>query len=50
LNSGRAPAVVSGWIDLKNEEYDVFLCLINEEGNIPFSAEKLEQLYRFENE
>lgn len=50
LNSGKAAAVVSGWIDLKNEEYDVFLCLINEEGNIPFTAEKLEQLYRFENE
>jgi hypothetical protein len=50
LNSGRAAAVVSGWIDLKNAEYDVFLCHINEEGNIPFSSEKLEQLYRFENE
>ncbi len=50
LNTAKAPAVVSGWIDLKNEEYDVFLCLIKERGNIPFSAEKLEQLYRFENE
>ncbi|HSI69688.1 MAG TPA: hypothetical protein VK941_05600 [Gillisia sp.] len=50
MNSARAAAVVSGWIDLKNEEYDVFLCLIDEKGNIPFSAEKLEQLYRFENE
>ncbi|MCM4158824.1 hypothetical protein FHG64_01000 [Antarcticibacterium flavum] len=50
LNTGKAAAVVSGWIDLKNEEYDVFLCLIKEKGEIPFSAEKLEQLYRFENE
>lgn len=50
LDTGKAAAVVSGWIDLKNEEYDVFLCLIKEKGNIPFSAEKLEQLYHFENE
>lgn len=50
LDTGKAAAVVSGWIDLKNEEYDVFLCYIEEKGNIPFSAKKLEQLYHFENE
>lgn len=50
LKSGKAAAVVSGWIDLKNDEYDVFLCHISPEGEIPFSEENLEHLYYFENE
>lgn len=50
LNTGKAAAVVCGWIDLKNDEYDVFLSLISKEGEIPFSEEKLEQQYLFENE
>ncbi|UJH91646.1 hypothetical protein LZ575_02840 [Antarcticibacterium sp. 1MA-6-2] len=50
LKTGKAAAVVSGWIDLKNDEYDVFLCHISPEGEIPFSEENLEHLYYFENE
>ena len=50
LATGKATAVVSGWIDLKNDEYDVFLCHISPEGEIPFSEENLEYLYYFENE
>lgn len=50
LHSDKATAVVSGWIDLKNDEYDVFLFLISQEGEIPLSSEKLEQLYLYENE
>jgi len=50
LETKKAPAVVCGWIDLKNAEYDVFLCLISKEGEIPLSKENLKQLYLFENE
>lgn len=50
LETKKAPAVVCGWIDLKNAEYDVFLCFISKEGEIPLSKENLEQLYLFENE
>ena len=50
LEAKKAPAVVCGWIDLKNAEYDVFLCLISKEGEIPLSNQNLKQLYLFENE
>lgn len=50
LEAKKTPAVVCGWIDLKNAEYDVFLCLISKEGEIPLSEENLKQLYLFENE
>lgn len=50
LEAKKSPAVVCGWIDLKNAEYDVFLCLISKEGEIPLSKENLKQLYFFENE
>jgi len=46
----KAKNAVCGWIDLKNAEYDVFLCLISEEGDVPFTQKNLEQLYYFENE
>ncbi|MFO8145944.1 MAG: hypothetical protein ACQEQB_02375 [Bacteroidota bacterium] len=50
LDSLKASAVVCGWIEWKNAEYDVFLCLISKKGEVPFSEEKLEELYHFENE
>ncbi|MCF4101639.1 hypothetical protein L1I30_08170 [Gillisia sp. M10.2A] len=50
LQSGKASSVVCGWINLINDEYDVFLCLISRKGEIPLSVENLEQLYLFENE
>ena len=50
LASKKASSVVCGWIELKNDEYDVFLCLISTKGEIPFSKETLEELYRFKNE
>ena len=50
LNSKKAPSVVCGWIELKNAEYDVFLCFISKQGEIPFTTENLKKLYLFENE
>jgi hypothetical protein len=50
LASKKASSVVCGWIELKNDVYDVFLCLISAKGEIPFSKENLEELYRFKNE
>lgn len=50
LDLNKAGEVVCGWIELKNGRYDVFLCLISNEGEIPFSKENLEELYRFKNE
>ncbi len=50
LDSLKASAVVCGWIEWKNAEYDVFLCLISKEGRLSFSEENLEELYHFENE
>ncbi|WP_289023790.1 hypothetical protein [uncultured Salegentibacter sp.] len=50
LTSGKAPEVLCGWLDLENEEYDVFLCLVSREINIPFSEENLKKIYFAENE
>lgn len=50
LNSKKASSVVCGWIELKNDEYDVFLCLVSNVGEIPFTIENLKKLYLFENE
>ena len=50
LDSGKASSVVCGWIELKNDQYDVLLCLVSNYGDIPFTKVNLEELYRFENE
>lgn len=50
LNSGKASSVVCAWLELKNDQYDVFLCLVSKTGAIPFTKDNLEELYRFENE
>lgn len=50
LENSTVPAVVCGWIEWKNAEYDVFLCLVSPEGKINFTGENLEELYYFENE
>lgn len=50
LDNLVAKAVVCGWIEWKNDEYDVFLCLIKREGDMNFSAQDLEALYNFEYE
>jgi len=50
LDSLAASAIVCGWIEWKNAEYDVFLCLVTREGSQTFSAENLKALYYFENE
>jgi len=50
LKSGKATSVVCGWIELKNDEYDVFLCLVSNNGEISFTQENLEELYGIENE
>lgn len=50
LTNMVASAIVCGWIEWKNAEYDVFLCLITRDGEQNFSAENLKELYNFENE
>ncbi|PRX47394.1 hypothetical protein [Salegentibacter salegens] len=50
LISEKSPQVLSGWLDLQNGEYDVFLCLVSKEKNIPFSKESLKKLYCAEND
>ncbi len=50
LELEHIPAVVCGWIEGKNAQYDVFLCLISTEGETDLSAENLEALYNFDNE
>lgn len=50
LRNKTASAIVCGWNEWKNAEYDVFLCLITREGEKNFSAENLKALYNFENE
>ncbi|SKB33092.1 hypothetical protein SAMN05660776_0457 [Salegentibacter holothuriorum] len=50
LTSGKSSEVLCGWLDLENGEYDVFLCLVSPEINMPFSEENLKKLYFAENE
>ena len=50
LNSGKSSEALCGWLNLENGEYDVFLCLISSEINIPFSEESLKNLYFAEND
>lgn len=50
LESSAASAIVCGWIEWNNDEYDVFLCLVTRDGNKVFSAENILALYSFENE
>ena len=50
LSSEKTSRVLCGWLDLQNGEYDVFLCLVSEEKNIPFSEESLKKLYCAEND
>lgn len=50
LEDLKVPAVVCGWIEWKNDQYDVFLCLISRKGDRTFSAKNLEEIYCFENE
>jgi len=50
MEDSDVPAVVCAWIEWKNADYDVFLCLISRKGNLAFNKENLEELYHFENE
>lgn len=50
LNSKKSSAVLCGWLDLQNNEYDVFLFLVSTETKIPFSEENLKNLYFAEND
>lgn len=49
LNESNSEALC-GWVDLQNEEYDVFLFRVSGDGNLPFTPEKLEELYGFTND
>lgn len=50
LESFTVPAAVCAWIEWKNAEYDVFLCLISREGKLAFTEKNLKELYFFNNE
>lgn len=50
LNKPQNSAVVCGWVDLHNSEYDVLLCLISFNGNRKFSEEELTKLYTYNDE
>ncbi|MFD1095976.1 hypothetical protein [Salegentibacter chungangensis] len=50
LENTKTPEVLCGWIDLHNEEYDVFLCRISEKGQHHFSERNLRKLYLLEND
>lgn len=45
ISSEDATKAVCGWVDLHSDEYDVFLSLISAEGELPFNAENLQNLY-----
>jgi len=45
LNSQKAEAAISGWLELDTNEYDVFLAFINTQGGRLFSAENLKRNY-----
>jgi len=50
LASKKSSEVLCGWLDLQNGEYDVFLCLVSKEKNIPFSEESLKKIYYADND
>lgn len=45
LEEGKNPEALCGWIDLHNDEYDVFLCHIASSGRLDFNEESLKKLY-----
>lgn len=47
LEESSTSEVVCGWIDLHNEEYDVFLSHISGKGKIALSSQNFEELYDF---
>lgn len=50
LEENISSEVLCGWIDLHNEEYDVFLWRISDEGPLVLSEENLKRLYHFYND
>lgn len=45
LNANKTNQVICGWIDLHNDSYRVFLCLLSQKGKIPLTKEKLQSIY-----
>lgn len=45
LEEAEIPEALCGWIDLHNDEYDVFLCHIARSGRYDFNEESLKKLY-----
>ncbi|MDR6301671.1 hypothetical protein [Mesonia maritima] len=45
FNSKKASAAISGWIDLNNEGYNVFLAFVSKNGTLPFTKENLENIF-----
>lgn len=45
FDSKKASAAISGWIDLNNEGYNVFLAFVSKKGTLPFTKENLENIF-----
>ncbi|WP_121665280.1 hypothetical protein [Mesonia aquimarina] len=45
LDTKKASASISGWIDLNTEGYNVFLAFISEKGTLPFTTENLQHKF-----
>ncbi|HKJ47498.1 MAG TPA: hypothetical protein VJ973_00325 [Christiangramia sp.] len=45
VQQGKADKVLCGWVNLHNNEYDVFLWEIARSGGIDFNEEELKKLY-----
>ncbi|MBT8295084.1 MAG: 3-oxoacyl-ACP synthase [Gramella sp.] len=45
FQQNKAENVLCGWVNLHNNDYDVFLWQIANSGNIDFNEEELEKLY-----
>lgn len=46
LKTEKAEKVLCAWIELYQEEYQVFMCLVSKEGNLENTAQNLEKLYK----
>ncbi len=45
LNQGKADKILSGWIEVKEDDCDIFLYLVEKEGKYPHTQEVIEKLY-----
>lgn len=46
LKTGKAEKVLCAWIELYQEEYQVFMCFVSKKGTLEYNQESLEKLYK----